>query len=69
MNLAFFSFLGVKRLMLLAEEERKGEVAPGMNGNHPDKRRESPEKEEPSIALLQWYLKMVIDIEPEKKDK
>jgi hypothetical protein len=38
-----------------------------MNGNHPDRQKESPEKEEPSIYLLQWYLKMVIDVEPEKK--
>ncbi len=55
--------------MTLDQEEEKKRVHPVNSRDGPSEVKESMEKEEPSIDLLQWYLKMIIDSEEGPKIK
>jgi len=48
------------------EGDKKG--GPDGSGGKPDGKGDVAE-EENRLDLLQWYLEMIIDTEPEKKDK
>jgi hypothetical protein len=49
------------------EERRKADLVD--TGTNPNKIRELMEKEEPSIDVLEWYLRMIIDSEEDPKPK
>jgi len=46
---------------MVSDDEETGKVNPVEPGTNPNKMKELTEKEEPSIDVLQWYLKMIID--------
>jgi hypothetical protein len=54
-------------MMALDEREEQREVVPDGTRDHSNGKKESPEKEEPSVDLLQWYLKMIIESDEGKK--
>jgi hypothetical protein len=56
-----------KNMMALDEREEQGKVVPDGTRDHSNGKKESPEKEEPSVDLLQWYLKMIIESDEGKK--
>jgi hypothetical protein len=54
---------------MASDAEEKGKADPVDTGPSQNKIRELMEKEEPSIDVLQWYLKMIIDSEEDPKSK
>jgi hypothetical protein len=50
-------------------EEKKGKINPVDTGTNPNEKKEMTEKEEPSLDVLQWYLKMILDSEEDPKTK
>jgi len=54
---------------MASDEEERGKADPVDTGTYPNKIKELMEKEEPSIDVLQWYLKMIIDSEEDPKPK
>ena len=54
---------------MASDEEERGKADPVDTGTNPNKIKELMEKEEPSIDVLQWYLKMIIDSEEDPKPK
>jgi len=54
---------------MASDEEEKGKANPVDTGTNPNAIRELLEKEEPSIDVLQWYLKMIIESEEDPKIK
>jgi hypothetical protein len=54
---------------MASDDEEKGKANPVDTGTHPHEIKELTEKEEPSIDVLQWYLKMIIDSEEDPKIK
>jgi len=55
--------------MTLDEEEERRQVHPVNSRDRPSEIKELMEAEEPSIDLLQWYLKMIIDSDEDPKIK
>jgi hypothetical protein len=47
-------------MMALEKGEEQAEVVPDGTRDHSNGKKVPPEKEEPSVDLLQWYLKMII---------
>jgi hypothetical protein len=54
---------------MASDEEEKEKGDPVDTGTNPNAIRELLEKEEPSIDVLQWYLKMIIESEEDPKLK
>jgi hypothetical protein len=54
---------------MASDDEEKGKANPMDTKTNPNKVKELTEKEEPSIDVLQWYLKMIIDSEEDPKIK
>jgi hypothetical protein len=52
-----------------SDEEEKGKADPVDTGTNANKIKELLKKEEPSIDMLQWYLKMILDSEEDPKPK
>ena len=48
---------------MVSDDEEKEKVNPVEPGTNTNNMRELMENEEPSIDVLQWYLKMIIDSE------
>jgi hypothetical protein len=51
------------------DEEEKGKTDPVDTGPNLNKLKKLMEKEEPSINILQWYLKMILNGEDDPKPK
>ncbi len=49
------------------KEKRKADLVD--TGTNPNKTKELKEEEEPSVDVLQWYLKMILDSEDDPKTK
>jgi hypothetical protein len=54
---------------MASDEEEKGKADPVDTGTNPNGIKELTKKEEPSIDVLRWYLKMIIDNEEDPKTK
>jgi hypothetical protein len=54
---------------MASDEEEKGKADPVDIGTNPNEIKELMKKEEPSIDVLRWYLKMIIDSEEDPKPK
>jgi hypothetical protein len=54
---------------MFSDSEEKGKITPMDTGTDRNETKELTEKEEPSIDVLQWYLKMIIDSEEDPKNK
>jgi hypothetical protein len=54
---------------MASDEREKGKVNPVDTGTNLNKTKELKEEEEPSVDVLQWYLKMIIDSEDDPKPK
>jgi hypothetical protein len=54
---------------MASDDEKKGKTAPVDTGTNPNEIKQLMEKEEPSIDVLRWYLKMIIDSEEDPKPK
>jgi len=52
---------------MASDEKEKGKANPLDTGPNLNKIKELPEKEEPTIDVLQWYLRMIIDSEEDPK--
>jgi hypothetical protein len=52
-----------------SDEEEKGKADPPDTGPNLNKLKELMKKEEPSINILQWYLKMILNGEEDPKTK
>jgi hypothetical protein len=50
-------------------EQEKGKTNPVDTGTNLNKTKELKEEEEPSVDVLQWYLKMILDNEDPPKTK
>jgi hypothetical protein len=44
-------------------KEKESQMTTDVIGENPDIKRESPEKDQTPLHLLQWYLKMVLECE------
>ncbi len=56
-----------KKMMALEKGEEQGEVVPDGTRDRSNGKKAPPEKEEPTVDLLQWYLKMIIESDEGKK--
>ena len=54
---------------MASDDQEEGKAIPMDIGTNPNKTKELTEKEGPSIDMLQWYLKMIIDSEEDTKLK
>jgi hypothetical protein len=54
---------------MASDDEKKEKANPVDTETNPNKIKELMEKEEPSIDVLQWYLKMIIESEEDPKIK
>ncbi len=54
-------------MMALEKGEEQGEVVPDGTRDRSNGKKAPPEKEEPTVDLLQWYLKMIIESDEGKK--
>jgi hypothetical protein len=54
---------------MASDDEEKGKADAMDTGTNPNEIKELTKKEEPSIDVLQWYLKMIIDSEEDPKPK
>ena len=54
---------------MASDKGEKGKAAPVDTGTNPNGMKELTKKEEPSIDMLRWYLKMIIDSEEDSKPK
>ena len=54
---------------MASDDDKKGKTATVDSGTYPTEIKKLIEKEEPSIDVLQWYLKMIIDSEEDPKPK
>jgi hypothetical protein len=54
---------------MASDEQEKEKTHPVDTDANPSKMKELIQKEEPSIDMLQWYLKMIIDSEEDAKPK
>jgi hypothetical protein len=53
----------------MVSENEKGKANLVDTWTNPNETKELTEKEEPSVDVLQWYLKMIIDSEEDPKTK
>ena len=54
-------------MVTLDEKEEDGKGTSDSPRDRPNEKKGPPEKEEPSVDLLQWYLKMIIESDERKK--
>jgi hypothetical protein len=54
---------------LVSDDKEKANANPVDTGTNPNKRKELKDTEEPSVDVLQWYLKMILDNEDDPKPK
>jgi len=54
---------------MVSDDREKGKVNPVDAATNPHKTKELTEEEEPSVDVLQWYLKMILDSEEDPKTK
>ena len=54
---------------MASDDEEKGKANPVDTRTNPRAIKELTDKEEPSIDVLQWYLKMIIESEEDPKTK
>jgi hypothetical protein len=54
---------------MASDDQEKKKADPVDTGTNPNKIKELTEKQEPTIDVLQWYLKMIIDSEEDPKPK